>query len=109
MPFHHFLIKSVNFMYYTARLVPAGNGAGISPANKLRRNPLMNPPRIVPVPGRRSILLALLSSLVLAASLSGAGTAAAHQRNHYPVSHQPSFGWFHHSPPTRSWRSPGST
>ncbi len=42
--------------------------------------------------------MALLSSLVLAASLLGAGTAAAHQRNHYPAPHQPSFGWFHHSP-----------
>jgi hypothetical protein len=42
---------------------------------------------------RRGVLLALLSSLALAASLLGSGVAAAHQRDHRPDWHQPSHDW----------------
>jgi hypothetical protein len=56
----------------------------------------MNLPKIAAAPSRRATLLALLSSLALAASLLGAGTAAAHQHDRHSAWHQPN--WFHHSP-----------
>jgi hypothetical protein len=49
--------------------------------------------RTVPRPRRRGPLLALLSTLVLTASLLGASGAVAHQRDHRPIWHQPSHGW----------------